>query len=127
MTAPSELPVWAALLTAFLLLVGSAVTLIGSVGLLRLKSFYHRVHAPTLGTTIGIVAIGAASVTYFSVLGSRIAAHEILIAVFVTVTTPVTLMLLARAALHRDRTEGNTEVPGAHAMAEVENAAVRTD
>ena len=34
-----------------------------------------------------------------------------LIAVFVTVTTPVTLMLLARAALYRDRSEGSTEVP----------------
>ena len=31
--------------------------------------------------------------------------HEILIAIFVTVTTPVTLMLLARAALYRDRSE----------------------
>jgi multicomponent K+:H+ antiporter subunit G len=29
--------------------------------------------------------------------------HELLIAGFVTVTTPVTLMLLGRAALYRDR------------------------
>ena len=29
--------------------------------------------------------------------------HEVLIGFFVTVTTPVTLMLLARAALYRDR------------------------
>ena len=34
-----------------------------------------------------------------------------LIAMFVTVTTPVTLTLLARAALYRDRSEGSTEVP----------------
>jgi multicomponent K+:H+ antiporter subunit G len=115
----SELPVWAALLTAFLLLLGSAVTLIGSAGLLRLKSFYHRVHAPTLGTTFGMVSILAASVIYFSTLGSRMAVHEVLIAVFVTLTTPVTLMLLARAALHRDRTEGSDEVPGSNAMSDV--------
>ena len=31
--------------------------------------------------------------------------REVLIAVFLTVTTPVTLILLARAALFRDRTE----------------------
>ena len=37
--------------------------------------------------------------------------HEILIGIFVTVTTPVTLMLLARATLHRDRAEGNPDVP----------------
>ena len=31
--------------------------------------------------------------------------------IFVTVTTPVTLMLLSRAALYRDRAEGNPVVP----------------
>jgi multicomponent K+:H+ antiporter subunit G len=39
--------------------------------------------------------------------------HAILIAIFVTVTTPVTLILLARAALYRDRIEGEEEVPPA--------------
>jgi multicomponent K+:H+ antiporter subunit G len=33
--------------------------------------------------------------------------HELLIAAFMTITTPVTYMLLVRAALHRDRAEGN--------------------
>jgi multicomponent K+:H+ antiporter subunit G len=37
--------------------------------------------------------------------------HEVLIGVFITVTTPVTLMLLARAALYRDRSEKNENVP----------------
>ena len=37
--------------------------------------------------------------------------HELLIGIFVTVTTPVTFMLLARAALHRDRAEQNGNVP----------------
>ena len=37
--------------------------------------------------------------------------HELLIGLFVTVTTPVTLMLLARAAVFRDRTEGRLDVP----------------
>ena len=48
-----------------------------------------------------------ASILCFSVLKGRPVLHEVLIAVFVTLTTPVTLMLLARAALHRDRVEGN--------------------
>jgi len=37
--------------------------------------------------------------------------HAILIAIFVTVTTTVTLMLLARAALYRDRIKGEEEGP----------------
>jgi multicomponent K+:H+ antiporter subunit G len=40
------------------------------------------------------------------VIEARPVVHELLILVFVVVTTPVTLMLLARAALYRDRAEG---------------------
>ena len=39
-------------------------------------------------------------------LHGRPVLHEILIGVFLTVTTPITLMLLVRAALYRDREEG---------------------
>ena len=101
MTGIADLPAWAALLTAILLLLGSTVTLIGSLGLLRLKSFYERVHAPTLGTTLGTVCILAASVLYFSVQQSRPVVHEALIIVFTLITTPITLMVLVRAALLR--------------------------
>lgn len=111
MTQAPDLPLWAALLTAFFLLCGAVVTLIGSLGLLRLGSFYDRVHAPTLGTTLGAGGILLASIVCFSALQSRPVVHEILIAAFVTLTTPVTLMLLARAALYRDRIEGREEVP----------------
>ena len=57
MTQAPDLPAWAALLTAALLLLGSGTTLVGSLGLLRLKTFYERVHAPTLGTTLGTALI----------------------------------------------------------------------
>jgi len=113
MTAMGDLPAWAALLTATLVLVGAAVTLIGSLGLLRLGTFYARVHAPTLGTTLGMACVLAGSALFFSVLEARPVVNEILIAVFVTLTTPVTLMLLVRAALYRDRSEGNRDVPPA--------------
>lgn len=106
-----DLPLWATLLTAVFLLSGAIITAIGALGLLRLKSFYERVHAPTLGTTLGTGCVLIASMICFSVLQSRPIIHEVLIALFVTLTTPVTLMLLARAALYRDRTEGLDDVP----------------
>ncbi|MCG8271958.1 monovalent cation/H(+) antiporter subunit G [Aquamicrobium sp. NLF2-7] len=118
MSHAAELPLWAALIVAFLLLLGSGLTLLGTIGLVRLDSFYKRVHSPTLGTTWGTGGILLASMLFFSVIESRPVLHELLIAVFVTVTTPVTLMLLARAALFRDRTEKNPEVPTFTAVAE---------
>ena len=97
----------AEILTAAFLIVGAAFTLIGALGLVRLHRFYERVHAPTLGTTVGTACIAFASMIYFSVQGARPVLHELLIVIFITVTTPVTLILLVRAAVMRDRYEGN--------------------
>ncbi len=104
-------PEWAAIVVAVLLLAGGAITLTGTIGLLRFRTFYQRVHAPTLGTSFGAALTLIASMLFFSVSGGRPVLHEILIFLFVTVTTPVTLVLLARAALYRDRAEGNEGVP----------------
>lgn len=108
-----DLPGWASLVVALLLLAGAAFTLIGSLGLLRLGSFYDRVHSPTLGTTFGVVLIILGSMVCLSVLQTKPLVHELLIVIFVTLTTPVTLMLLVRAALYRDRTMGKPGVPPA--------------
>jgi multicomponent K+:H+ antiporter subunit G len=110
MTGIADLPPWAGVLVSALILAGAACTLTGAIGLVRLKSFYERVHAPTLGATYGTGLVLLGSMLCFSVLKSRPVVHEILIAVFVTLTTPVTLILLVRAALYRDRVENN-DVP----------------
>jgi len=99
------------ILTAALLVAGAAITLVGTLGLVRLQTFYQRVHAPTLGTTLGTACIALASIIYFSTLGTRPVLHEILIVIFVTVTTPITLMILVRAALFRDMSEGSGRFP----------------
>jgi multicomponent K+:H+ antiporter subunit G len=120
MTSLDHLPVWVALLTGFFLILGASLTLLGAIGLLRFRTFYERVHAPTLGTTWGAGGILIASMIFFSALQSRPAVHEVLIAIFIVVTTPVSLMLLARAALYRDRTENNGDVPLFEATGEAE-------
>jgi multicomponent K+:H+ antiporter subunit G len=109
MNEAAELPAWTLMIVAILLITGAATTLIGSLGLLRLRTFYERVHAPTLGTTFGTACIVIASVIYFSATGTRPVLNEFLILIFVTVTTPVTLMILIRASVLRDRS-GNKQV-----------------
>ena len=104
--SPAPLPDLLAVLVAVLAFGGAALSLLGAVGLVRLGSFYDRVHAPTLGTTLGMALILLASWLAFGPGQGRWLPRELLIAVFLTVTTPVTLILLARAALFRDRVEG---------------------
>lgn len=110
MNGIEHLPPWAAALTAILVLLGASVTLVGSLGLLRLGSFYERVHAPTLGTTLGTVFIASASMVCFSVLESRPVLHEILIMALGLVTTPIALTVLVGAARFRDTAERRAQV-----------------
>lgn len=105
MNSTAEMSVLPAVLTSVLLVSGATIALVGSLGLLRLHSFYQRVHAPTLGTTLGMTFIAVASMIYFSALGTRPVIHEVLLVVFLTVTTPISLMVLVRAALLRDESE----------------------
>lgn len=111
MNGLSELPLWAAWIVVALSLTGAGLSLIGAIGLVRLKQFYQRSHAPTLGTTLGMVAIVSAAVIFWSFAQGYLALQDLLIGLFLTVTTPVTLILLARAAAFRDRIEGENDVP----------------
>ena len=111
MNGAAEIQAWAEIVTAALVLIGASITFIGSLGLVRLKSFYARVHPPTLGTTLGTACIAMASMVYFSAAQTRPVIHEILLVVFILITTPVTLTLLVRAALVRDHVGNETPPP----------------
>jgi multicomponent K+:H+ antiporter subunit G len=112
MTALDGLPPAVMAVVAFFLVLGSSLTLLGAIGLVRLKGFYDRLHAPTLGTSWGTAAILLASMLSWSWVQDRVVLHELVIGLFVMLTTPVTLMLLGRAALHRDRAAGGPAHPG---------------
>jgi multicomponent K+:H+ antiporter subunit G len=83
---------------------GGLCALIGALGLLRLRNFYSRMHPPTMGTTLGIGCVLIASMLVSSALLVRPVVHEVLITLFVATTSPVTAMLLTRAAAARRRT-----------------------
>lgn len=106
-----DFPLWLSIIIVLFLLFGSGLTLIGTIGLSRAKSFYDRLHMPTLGTSWGISGIIVASIIYSTLSGHRLISHSILLAIFIIVTTPVTLMLLSRAAMQRDQSSNSKELP----------------
>ena len=99
----AELSPWIALPAAALLIAGGLLSLVGSLGLLRLNHFYARIHAPTLGNTLGAGCVLLASMLTSSAVAGRPVIHELLITVFLLLTSPVTTMLLMRAAVYRDQ------------------------
>ena len=96
-------PLWAALPAALLIVGGGLLSLIGAFGLFRLEPFYARIHAPTLGASLGTFCVLLASMLVSSALANRPVIHEMLIIVFILMTSPVTTMLLMRAAIFRSR------------------------
>lgn len=96
-----DVPLWAALPAAVLLVCGGLLTLVGALGLLRLDSFLARMHAPTMGSTLGAGCVLVASVLVSSALAQRPVVHELLITLFILLSAPVTPILLMRAAIGR--------------------------
>ena len=105
------LPLWLEVLVAALVLLGAGLALLGSLGLLRLPTFFERVHTPSIIATMGCWCIMHGTVLYFSVADGELALHAILIAVFVAITVPVTTIFLMRAALFRARQAGKKVPP----------------
>jgi multicomponent K+:H+ antiporter subunit G len=109
--SPNGMPLWAEILTAVLALAGSLLALVGAIGLLRLPTFFQRVHAPTLGSTLGCWCLVMATIVYFSVKENSLSVHAVLIGIFIALTAPITTIFLLRAALFRERRAGNPKVP----------------
>ncbi|MBK8508531.1 MAG: Na+/H+ antiporter subunit G [Candidatus Competibacteraceae bacterium] len=88
------------LLLSFLILAGALFTFIGSLGLVRLRDFYTRLHGPTKASTLGVGSLLVASALYFSTRGEGVSLHEVLVTLFLFITAPVSAHLLSKAALH---------------------------
>ena len=96
---------------AVLLLGGAVLVLVAALGLRRLPDFFARMHAPALASTLAAWIVTLASIVHFSARGGGLALHVWLIIIVLSITAPVTAMLLARAALFRRRQAGDALPP----------------
>lgn len=101
----ANLPFWVEIAAAVFVVIGATLALIGAFGLVFIRNFYDRLHAPTLATSWGTAGIVLGSILVFSTLEQRYVIHAIVVGIFVMITTPITLVVLGRAALQRDRAE----------------------
>jgi multicomponent K+:H+ antiporter subunit G len=105
------IPFWLELVVSALLVLSGIFVVISSVGFLGLQDFFLRMHPPALAYTFGSWCVTLAGILYFSVVGERVALHPWLIIILLSITVPVTTLLLARAALFRRRTAGVANTP----------------
>ena len=103
--AALHVPLWAEILVSLLLLASAVFTLAAAIGLVRLQSFFQRMHPPALIYTGAAWCVTLASITYFSAQGHGLVLHVWIIIILLSITVPIATVLLARAALFRNRQE----------------------
>ena len=99
------------IIVAGLLLCSGAVVLVAALGLWRLPDFFLRMHAPALASTLAAWIVALASIVHFSARAGGLALHVWLIIIVLSITAPITTIVLARAALFRRRQAGDPLPP----------------
>lgn len=89
-------------LIAGLLVIAGVFGLVGSFGLLKLPDPMTRLHAPTKATTVGVGSVLIASMLYFWIFEGVLSWHELMITLFLLLTSPITANFIAKAHLHRE-------------------------
>lgn len=98
-------------IVALLLLASGVIVLLAALGLSRLPDFFARMHAPALASTLAAWVVSVASIVHFSTRAGSLSLHVWLIIIVLSITAPVTTMVLARAALFRRRQAGDALPP----------------
>jgi multicomponent K+:H+ antiporter subunit G len=104
----AQLPLWVEWSVAVLLALSGVFTLSAAIGVARFKTFFQRMHPPALAFSLSAWCVTLASIVYFSVQGEKLALNAWLIIIFLSLTVPVTTILLARTELFRRRTSQDT-------------------
>lgn len=103
----TDIPLWIEIIASILIVLSGIVTLIGNLGLVTLKYFRRRIHAPTLGNSLGLWFLMAASMLISYVLGDRLFFHEMLVVIFIFMTSPISWTLLMRSYVLREARDGH--------------------
>lgn len=101
--SPEALSLWIEVPVALLLVVSGVFTLVAGIGLVRFKTFFQRMHPPALAFSLSAWCVTGASILYFSVQDQKLSLHAWLIIIFLSITVPVTTILLSRTDLFRKR------------------------
>lgn len=96
---------------ALLIVAGGVLALAAAIGLLRMPTFFVRMHPPAIANTFAVWSTALGVIVYFYVFEDRLALYVWLIPIFLSITAPVTTALLARAALFRERQRGGDVPP----------------
>jgi multicomponent K+:H+ antiporter subunit G len=104
-------PPWIEAVVAVLLVLSGVSVMVSAIGFVRLPDFFLRMHPPALAYSFGSWCVTLAGILYFSALESGPRLHPWLVIIMLSMTVPVTTLLLARVALFRRRKARAADTP----------------
>ena len=102
-------PLWAQIVVGCLLLLSAVLTLAAAWGVLRLRDFHERLHPPALALVGSAWCVTLASMLFFSLHDGTLQLRAWLIIIVLSITVPITTLMLSRAALFRARRKPSGE------------------
>ena len=106
-------PLWVTIPGTVLLVCAGLAIVAGSLGLLRFSDFFARVHGPALTATGGAAGVLLTSMLCSAAIAGRPMFHEVVIALLLVGTTPLTSIVMVQAALYRNRARHTHDSPDA--------------
>ena len=95
-----------------LLAISSLFILVGAFALIKLPTFFQRIHGPTKASTLGVGGILITSILYHAMVGNSFHPRELLITLLLFMTAPISAYMMARAAFSRiQRAGGDATLP----------------
>ena len=84
------------IIVSLLLIGGGIFALTGAIGLVKLQGCIQRLHAPTKAATLGVGGVLIASSVFFTMKNGALSFHEVLVALFILLTAPITANFIAK-------------------------------
>jgi multicomponent Na+:H+ antiporter subunit G len=100
----------AEIITAFFILVGTTISLLAAIGLVRLPDVYTRSHAASKSSTLGVLCVLIGTLLYFLISEGYFSIRLILGIFFVFLTAPVAAHVICRAAYRNQAPVADTMV-----------------
>ncbi len=111
MNAAPSAPLWAQGVVAALLILSGLLALLAGWGITRLRDYFQRMHPTALVTTGAAWCITLAAIVYFSTLHNSLSLRTWLVIIMMSITVPITTLIMARTALFRRRQHQDPTMP----------------
>lgn len=105
------MPMWVEIVLSVLLVASGLFAVFAATGIVTLPTFFQRMHPPALAYTFSTWCVTLASIISASMREGKLVLHPWIIIILLSITVPVTTLLLSRAALFRRRDAGDPSIP----------------